>query len=66
MKVPVMGSLFGGCTCGEPLTAGVPCHHLVAVVKSSRMRVMQYLSGGQLKCGACNIYKRVMHCVTLI
>ena len=37
MKVPVMGSLFGGCTCGGPLTAGVPCHHMVAVVKSSRI-----------------------------
>ena len=37
MKVPVMGSLFGGCTCGGPLTAGVPCHHMVAVVKASRI-----------------------------
>ena len=37
MKVPVMGSMFGGCTCGEPLTAGVPCHHMVAVVKSYRI-----------------------------
>jgi hypothetical protein len=37
MKVPVMGSLFGGCTCGGTLTAGVPCHHMVAVVKSSRI-----------------------------
>ena len=37
MKEPVMGSLFGGCTCGGPLTSGAPCHHMVAVVKSSRI-----------------------------
>ena len=36
MKTPVMGSLFGGCTCGAPITGGLPCHHMVAVVKSSR------------------------------
>ena len=37
MKSPVMGSLFGGCSCGGPLTGGVPCHHMVAVVKSSQI-----------------------------
>jgi hypothetical protein len=29
------GSAFGGCSCGVPYTDGVPCHHMVAVVKSS-------------------------------
>ena len=37
MKIPVMGSLFGGCSCGGPLTSGVPCHHIVAVVKTSQI-----------------------------
>ena len=31
------GSVFGGCTCGVPNTDGVPCQHMVAVVKSSRI-----------------------------
>jgi hypothetical protein len=30
-------SAFGGCSCGLPYTDGVPCHHMVAVVKSSRI-----------------------------
>ena len=30
-------SVFGGCSCGLPYTDGVPCHHMVAVVKSSRI-----------------------------
>ncbi len=38
LKNPVMGSVFGGCSCGGPLTDGVPCHHMIAVVKSSRIR----------------------------
>jgi hypothetical protein len=29
--------MFGGCSCGGPFTDGVPCHHMVAVVKSSRI-----------------------------
>jgi hypothetical protein len=29
--------VFGGCSCGLPFTDGVPCHHMVAVVKSSRI-----------------------------
>ena len=37
LKIPVMGSFFGGCTCGAPLTDGIPCHHMVAAVKSSRI-----------------------------
>ncbi len=31
------GSAFGGCSCGVPNTDGAPCHHMVAVVKSSRI-----------------------------
>ena len=33
VKTPVMGSHFGGCTCGKANTESVPCHHMVAVVK---------------------------------
>ena len=29
-----VGSLFGGCSCGVPSTDSMPCHHMVAVVKS--------------------------------
>jgi hypothetical protein len=28
---------FGGCSGGGPYTDGIPCHHMVAVVKSSRI-----------------------------
>ena len=36
MKELIMGSLFGGCSCGIPFFMdGIPCHHMVAVVKSS-------------------------------
>jgi hypothetical protein len=35
MKKLIMGSLFGGCSCGIPFTDGISCHHMVAVVKSS-------------------------------
>jgi hypothetical protein len=32
------GSVFGGCSCcGIPYTDRIPCHHMVAVVKSSRI-----------------------------
>jgi hypothetical protein len=31
------GSTFGGCSCGGPYTDGIPCHHMVAVVNSSRI-----------------------------
>jgi hypothetical protein len=37
VKTPVMGSHFGGCTCGKANTESVPCHHMVAVVKSARV-----------------------------
>jgi hypothetical protein len=36
LKKPNGGSTFGGCSCGGPYTDGIPCHHMVAVVKSSR------------------------------
>jgi hypothetical protein len=29
--------MFGGCSCGIPYTDGIPCHHMVVVVKSSRI-----------------------------
>ncbi len=31
------GSVFGGCTGGVPNKDGVPCHHMVAVMKASRI-----------------------------
>jgi hypothetical protein len=37
MKEEVKGSVFGGCTCSFPKTHGLPCHHMIAVVKSSRI-----------------------------
>jgi hypothetical protein len=37
MKELIMGSLFGGCSCRIPFTDGIPCHHMVAVVKSSQI-----------------------------
>ena len=36
LVVPIMDSVFGGCTCGAPNVNGIPCHHMIAVVKSSR------------------------------
>ena len=37
MKEEVNGSVFGGCSCSYPKTHGLPCHHMIAVVKSSRI-----------------------------
>jgi hypothetical protein len=37
LKEPNGGSAFGGCSCGILYTDGIPCHHMVAVVKSSRI-----------------------------
>ena len=34
-KVAYMGSYFGTCTCGIPARDGVPCKHMVVIVKSS-------------------------------
>jgi hypothetical protein len=32
-----MGSRFGLCTCGKPTKDGVPCKHMVAIVKASKI-----------------------------
>jgi hypothetical protein len=40
VKEPVRGSHYGGCTCGKANTEGVPCHHMVAVVKSGRVKTL--------------------------
>jgi hypothetical protein len=43
-----MGSRFGSCTCGKPTKDGVPCKHMVAIVKMSkieglsRIQIMPY------------------------
>ena len=37
MKEEVKGSVFVGCSCSFPKTHGLPCHHMIAVVKSSRI-----------------------------
>ena len=37
LVVPIMDSVFGVCTCGAPNVNGIPCHHMIAVVKSSRV-----------------------------
>jgi hypothetical protein len=34
-KVALKGSHFGSCTCGKPAKEGVPCKHMVVIVKSS-------------------------------
>ena len=28
-----LGSYFSGCSCGGPNVSGMPCHHMIAVVK---------------------------------
>jgi hypothetical protein len=33
-----MGSRFGSCTCGKPTKDGVPCKHMVAIVKASKIK----------------------------
>ena len=35
--VPVNNSHFGTCTCGVPKVDGIPCNHMVAVVKGNRL-----------------------------
>lgn len=37
MKELEQGLAFGGCSCGKPYTCGIPCHHMVAVIKSSQI-----------------------------
>ncbi len=34
----MMGSRFGSCTCGKPTKDGVPCKHMVAIVKASKIK----------------------------
>ena len=33
-KKETLGSHFGSCTCGVPVTEGIPCRHIVVLVKS--------------------------------
>jgi hypothetical protein len=37
LKKPNGGSAFEGCSCGILYTDGIPCHHMVAVAKSSKI-----------------------------
>jgi hypothetical protein len=37
LREPNGGSTFGGCSCCGPYIDRIPCHHMVAVVKSSRI-----------------------------
>jgi hypothetical protein len=47
-KIETVGSKFGSCTCGLPAKDGIPCRHMVVVVKSatiyglSRIGIMPY------------------------
>ncbi len=36
-----MGSRFGLCICGKPTNDGVPCKHMVAIVKASKIKGMR-------------------------
>jgi len=38
------GSAFGGCSCDYPKTQGIPCHHMVAVVKPFRIEGLNSLN----------------------
>ncbi len=40
LKEPNGGSAVGGCSCGIPYTDGIPCLHMVAVVKLSRIECL--------------------------
>lgn len=37
-EIPSCASLFGGCECRAPEVDGVPCHHMIAVVKSGKIK----------------------------
>ena len=37
IRDPEMGSHFGACSCGKTETESLPCHHMVAVIKSGRI-----------------------------
>ncbi len=36
-KVPMLGSMFGTCTCGVPKRDGLPCIHMVVLAKGGDM-----------------------------
>ncbi len=38
-----MGSRFGLCTCGKPTKDGVPCKHMVAIVKASKIKGLSWI-----------------------
>ena len=40
VRNPIMGSYFGKCSCGRTETEGAPCHHMMAVVRSGKIRVL--------------------------
>lgn len=59
-NVAIMGSRFGGCSCGEQKVLGRPCHHMVAVVKSGRIQDLDkvnamphWFMSGNFLCGMC-------------
>ena len=59
-NVAIMGSKFGGCSCGEQKVLGRPCHHMVAVVKSGRIlnldkvnEMPYWFMSGNFLCGMC-------------
>ena len=37
LKEEIMGSVFGGCSCGAPSVKGIPCHHMIAATKCGRI-----------------------------
>ena len=39
-KVAYNGSHFGTCTCGVPAKEGIPCPHMVVIVKSSNIPIL--------------------------
>jgi hypothetical protein len=58
--------MFGGCSCGGPYTDGIPCHHMVAVVKSSRIEGLTAKNSMPWNTGAINILRTQMRLVILI
>jgi hypothetical protein len=60
------GSKFGGCSCGGPYIDEIPCHHMVAVVKSSRIEGLTATIGGLKNAGAINNLQTQMRLVILI
>ena len=68
LKYLEQGSAFCGCSCGLPYTVGVPCHHIVAVVKampywwSTACWRNQYSVDTNV---TCNFYMEVLRATTL-